>query len=241
MTAKELQKKQDEMFETIRQHAQKTGLIKKKPIIEPIYDGITDIQGYLASNPKIMWILKEPYDDFTITGRSKGGNWSFTEHFQNDDVWKDEDMWKLMIQINYAIHNDLKWKELDYIEKNPEMAEELRRTAYINVGKMPAEPTSPNNHMQDCYIIWKDILFEQIKLYKPDVIIFGYTFYLFKEDLGITDKPVSTVAGQWFSNFYRKDDMILIDAYHPSRKGGEDGSHDYVTSIINAYKKAIEK
>ena len=35
--------------------------------------------------------------------------------------------------------------------------------------------------------------------------------------------------------------MILIDAFHPSRKGGEDSGHDYVTSIINAYKKASKK
>ncbi len=241
MTVKELQKKQDEMFEIIRQHAQNAGLIKQKPIIEPIYDGVTDIEGYLASNPKIMWILKEPYDDFTQSGKYRGGDWYFTEHFKKKDVWKDETMWKVMIQINYAIRNGLKWKELDYIENNPNMADELRKIAYINVGKMPAGTTSPNNHIQECYKIWKDILFEQIKLYKPNVIIFGYTFELFAEDLGIIDKPVLTVSGQWFSNLYQKDNMILIDAFHPSRKGGEDGSHDYVTSIINAYKKAIEK
>ena len=34
--------------------------------------------------------------------------------------------------------------------------------------------------------------------------------------------------------------MILIDAYHPSRKGGEDSGYDYVTSIVKAYRKAIE-
>ncbi len=241
MNAKELQRKQNEMFEKIKHNAQNAGLIKQKPITEPIYDGVTDVEGYLASNPKIMWILKEPYDDFTITGRPKGGNWSFTDHFQNDDVWKDEDMWKLMIQINYAIHNNLKWKELDYIEQNPDMVEELKKTAYINVSKMPAGTSSPYNHMQNCYVIWKDILLEQINLYEPDVIIFGYTFDLFAEDLDIKDKPVLTVSGQWFSNLYKKDNMILIDAFHPSRKGGEDGSYDYVTSIINAYKKAIEK
>ena len=162
MTVKELQKKQDEMFEIIRQHAQNAGLIKQKPIIEPIYDGVTDIEGYLASNPKIMWILKEPYDDFTQSGKYRGGDWYFTEHFKKKDVWKDETMWKVMIQINYAIRNGLKWKELDYIENNPNMADELRKIAYINVGKMPAGTTSPNNHIQECYNIWKDILFEQI-------------------------------------------------------------------------------
>lgn len=33
--------------------------------------------------------------------------------------------------------------------------------------------------------------------------------------------------------------MILIDAYHPSRKGGEDGGYDYVTSIVKAVRKLL--
>ena len=130
----------------------------------PIYDGVADIKAYISSNPKIMWILKEPYDDFTSTGKARGGDWYFTEHFKNTNVWKDQDMWKLMIQINYAIRNNLKWKELDYIENNSEMAEELKKTAYINISKMPANTISPNDHIRTCYTIWKKILFEQIDI-----------------------------------------------------------------------------
>ena len=238
MTVKELQKKQNEMFEIIRQHAQNAGLIKQKPIIEPIYDGVTDIEGYLASNPKIMWILKEPYDDFTQSGKYRGGDWYFTEHFKKKDVWKDETMWKVMIQINYAIRNGLKWKELDYIENDPEMIEELKKIAYINISKMPGESESTDHKLFESYKIWKDIIKEQIDLYKPELIIFGKTFQFFKDDFfHITEKPIKTVSGKWYSELYKKDGMILIDAFHPSRKGGEDTSSEYVNSIINAYKK----
>ena len=241
MNEKELTKRQTEMHDKIFNHAKENNLIKQKPLLMPIYDGVADIKAYISSNPKIMWILKEPYDDFTSTGKARGGDWYFTEHFKNTNVWKDQDMWKLMIQINYAIRNNLKWKELDYIENNSEMAEELKKTAYINISKMPANTISPNDRIRTCYTIWKKILFEQIDIYKPDVIIFGYTFQFFKEDFKITDKAIPTISGQWNADVYKKDNMILIDAFHPSRKGGEDSGHDYVTCIINAYKKASKK
>ncbi|WP_027727998.1 hypothetical protein [Treponema sp. C6A8] len=241
MTKENLDNKQNKMHDKIYKHALNNGLIKQKPFIEPIYDGVADISSYLLSEPKIMWILKEPYDDFTISGKPKGGSWYLTEHLKNPMIWKDLNMWKVMIQINYAIHNNLKWCELDYIEKNKEMAEELKKIAYINVSKMPADTASPNVHMWECYEIWKNILFEQIILYNPDIIIFGYTFQFFKDDLKITDKPISTTSGQWSTDIYRKENMILIDAYHPSRKGGENSSYNYVTSVIKGYKKILCK
>ena len=231
---------QNRMHKEILKHAQENNLIKQKPSLMPIYDGVADINAYITSTPKIMWLLKEPWHLFTVSGKAKGGDWSFTEHFKNPDVWKDEDMWKLMIQINYAIRNNLKWKELDYIEDNPEMVEELKKIAYINISKMPADTVSQNNHMWNCYNIWKKILFEQIDIYNPDVIIFGNAFQFFRGDFKIEDKPVPTVSGQWNSNVYKINKMILIDAYHPSRKGGEDSGYDYVTSIVKAYRKAIE-
>ena len=194
MTIENLQKKQEEMHEKIVQHAAEHGLIKQKPFLKPICDGVADIKGYLSSNPKIMWFLKEPHDDFTANGDPKGGEWSFTEYFKNIKLQPRQVMLKLIIQINYAIHNNLDWK---------------------------------------------DILLEQIRLYAPDIIIFGYTFKFLKEDFQITEKPISTVSGQWNTDAYKKDNMILIDAYHPSRKGGEDGSYDYVTSIVKAVRKLL--
>ena len=39
----------------------------------PIYDGVVDAAGYLAARPKVLWILKEPYDDFDENGNPWGG------------------------------------------------------------------------------------------------------------------------------------------------------------------------
>ena len=230
------------MHRKIKKHAKEEHLIKQRPKLEPIYDGVADIHAYLNSSPRIMWILKEPWHLFTESGKPKGGGWKFTNHFiQYPDVWQDEKMWKLIIQSDYAIRKHLKWKELEYIERNQEMAEELNKIAYINVGKMPGYQESSPSHMQECYKKWKSIIEEQIELYNPEVIIFGNTFYFFYEYFRINEKPISTVSGKWNTNIYMRDNRILIDAYHPSRKGSEDSSKDYVTSIVKAYEKMIKK
>ena len=144
-----------------------------------------------------MWILKEPWHLYTASGNPKGGDWYFTKHFNTPEVWKDQEMWKVMIQINYGIRNNLKWSELDFIDNKPEMSEELKKIAYINVGKMPAQPVSPDGHMLDCYNTWAEIIHKQIELYSPNVIIFGKTFEYFYEYFKINEKPISTVSGKW--------------------------------------------
>ena len=83
-------------------------------------------------------------------------------------------------------------------------------------------------------------MFEQIDLYKPDIIIFGNTFAYFREDLKITEEPISQATyGQWTSKAFKKEGILLIEANHPARKGGEDGGYNYVSSIIDVVQKVL--
>lgn len=242
MTKEELEKKQKDMQDKILQHAEDKGLVNTK--IGPICDGIADIEKYLSSSPKIMWILKEPYDEVTESGEPTGGGWCLTDVLNNEDAWKSLSMWQLMIQIDFGIRNNKNWIDMDYIEDDPKMAEELKKMAYINLSKMPGGKTSNDGNLWGCYALWKDILFEQIELYKPDVIIFGKTFQFFKNDLKIVEEPMYSISGTLSVDAYKKDGIILIDAYHPSGpgKGGErTWDNKYVNNIINAYREVSKK
>ena len=242
MTKEELEKKQKDMHDKILQHAKDKGLVKEE--LYPIYDGVADIGEYLSSSPKIMWILKEPYDEVTESGEPTGGNWYLPDVLK-EDKWKNRSMWQLMIQINFGIRNNKNWIDMDYIENDPKMAEELKKMAYINLSKMPGNTTSNDGNLWRCYALWKDILFEQIELYKPNVIVFGKTFQFFKNDLKIVEKPMYSIPDALRGvDAYKKGGMILIDAYHPSGpgKGGErTWDNKYVNNIINAYRKVLEK
>lgn len=234
-----LKEGQAAMHEKIKQHAQELGLTKEKPQkpeLKPMRDCVADIQGYLSTSPKIMWLLKEPYDKFTPSGKPTGGGWAFTDWFQDENFWETVDpenkaIYRNISTSSYNIHNNTSKKSCELEE--PEIQNTMKRIAFINMSKMPAGKTSPHNHLELCYPKWKDIVFEQIELYKPDIIIFGKTFGYFQESLQISNKRMPTKEKPIV---YKKDNMILIDAFHPARKGD-----DYVKGVVNAVRKAISK
>lgn len=60
MTAIALLATQTALHAQIQTRSIELGYDPKK--VEPIYDGVVDAADYLAAKPKVMWILKEPYD-----------------------------------------------------------------------------------------------------------------------------------------------------------------------------------
>ena len=81
------------------------------------------------------------------------------------------------------------YKEMDYIRDDPHMAQVLKSIGIININKMPGNSRSNDKDIAEKYEFWKPLLNWQLKVYNPDIIIFGNTFQYFKNDLfsnGIT-------------------------------------------------------
>ena len=98
---------------------------------------------------------------------------------------------------------------------------------------MPAHKTSSDTLLEESYQQWQKILFAQIELYKPEVIIFGNTFKFFKEDLiGKDDLQPQFDNVGINSQLYIKDGIKMIDAYHPAAIGVS----SYVDSIISFFQ-----
>ncbi len=234
MDAKELEKVQNEITESIYARAKELGFNEKT--MQPITDGVCNFEGYLNSNPKVMWILKEPNDQCS-DGKLAGGGWSIVEEsFRNDfeGVGKIPS-WQQIIYVMYGYQNGLKYNDMDYIRNKKDMAKVMQNIAYLNVSKMPGYHTSSKAGIKQCYNQWKTILDRQIETYNPDVIIFGYTFEHFKNDfekLGL--EKIYNFSG-WI-DVYRRGNRYLFDAYHPARKGQE-----YVDTLIEALKKYFPK
>lgn len=235
MTAIELERKQAELHEKIKEHAKNLGVFKEGEF-EPIYDGVVDCEGYLNSSPKIMWVLKEPYDELGEDGLPFGGGWKL--HHDIKDVCQiTSASTKVVLQTSYAIRHNLEWKNIPYIQNEPQgMLEVLQQIAFLNVSKMPALTKTDMNKLWKKNEIWNDILAEQISVYQPDVIICGKTID-FLEFLDIGEAKHAEKSGRWSATGFMKNNCIIIDAYHPGRKGGEDHSRDFVNSILNTYNK----
>lgn len=189
MEASELETAQAALQDKVFRRAEELGYDTGK--IEPIYDGVADAAAYLDAKPRLMWILKEPYDDWDDDGTPCGGGWTFFR-----DVAKGKTLAQVangnpaLRNVAYASRAILggigSYSELPWISDAPtEYERTLRSIAFANVGKMPAGRMTSDERLFACYEQWKDILFEQIEFYDPDILVFGNTLQCFAPDMGI--------------------------------------------------------
>jgi hypothetical protein len=198
------------------------------PGSEPITDGVVDIDLYLSSSPKILWILKEPVDE-VINGVPSGGGWSLTKHILAEGKFGNKPPFAPMAYVAYAVFHDFpKWSGIKYVTEDLEVRESVKRIAYINVSKMPAHTTSGGTDLTDCYRRNRHILLKQIE----DIIIGGNTLRLFFADLGINAAQFTT---QGSADFCIKENRLYIDAYHPSQWSTVDNDV-YVDDIVTIIK-----
>ena len=202
---------------------------------EPIVDGIVDIDKYLETEPKILWILKEPYDDVE-DGLASGGGWHFSNDFlANDDFYKgmgrSRATWHPVIYVSFGILNSFRdYNDMDYIRDDQTMVDVIKQIAVINVKKLPGfTRTYGSVTINSAYLEHKELLHKQIELYNPDIIIGGSTMYLFYEKLRINPEDIIKSGS---IDYAIKGNKIYIAAYHP---GQTQVTRDvYVNDIIKA-------
>jgi len=185
----------------------------------PIADGLINAEAYSLSKVKIMWILKEAYaqpekDDF--------GGWSLGQAFERVNSWEKSDKsnrLKNMIYVSYGIINDFqKWNDLDYIKEKPEMYDVINQVAYINLKKIPGGKQSNDDEIRKHFLMHKDIVYDQIEAFQPEIIIGGNTMKFLFEDMGISKNQLSSLQNS-YPFFYSSTNRVLIDAYHPTNMG----------------------
>ena len=198
--------------------------------LEPLPDGVADIEGYCKSSPRIMWILKQPYDDMK-DGKPFGGGWEVYGAFKNDDAFKNI-TWQPIIYSLFGIRN--------HIHDDKSMVDLLKDIAYINVDKMPGYRTTSDAELAEAYEQWKDIVEEQIRLYDPQVICFANTMWLFKKDWGIdehTKHESIPLGNDKYMFVYRKDGRLCLDTYHPAQRVVP--RENYVDAIIKVVNESF--
>ena len=83
LSPEEILKRQEKIKSKIFERAKKLELSNDG--LEPLIDGVSNIEGYCKSSPRIMWILKQPYDDMK-DGKPFGGGWEVYGAFENSDA-----------------------------------------------------------------------------------------------------------------------------------------------------------
>jgi hypothetical protein len=245
MTSSTLLTAQAALHAHIQSHAIDLGYDPAK--VEPIYDGVVDAEAYLATKPRIMWILKEPYDDLDAEGMPAGGGWTMFKDFgEGDTLAKAVNRNAALRNVTYASHAILNgissYAKLPWITDAPMAYEKtIRSIAYANISKMPGRTTTSDARLWELYSDWKEILFRQIDLYAPDVIIVCGTATLecMRQDLGLDlSKPKRTVRrGNSVVDIHEWRGRRIVWAPHPAARIPPE---DWVDSVVEAAKGALQ-
>ena len=233
MTPEEIQILQDKcniIEEQIKlEYVDESGKCKAVP------DGIVNVPTYGGSAYRILWILKEPYDEI-IDGVASGGGDPMSDFLFPDGfagrMGTSSRTWHPIIYVTYGILNNLiTWEEMKFIRNEPSMAEIVRNIAMINVKKLPAFKGTNNRDIKIAYQKYKKLLHNQIDVYKPNIIIGGSVLHLFYDELGLK-KVDEKIFGS--INYYEKGSQLFIAAYHPAQYVIK--REKYVNDIIELVK-----
>ena len=226
---------QEALRNKIDEKAKEKHLSSKK--LSPIYDGVADVKAYIHSSTKIMWILKEPYDCINEkTKEPEGGGWILMKDLMKHKKYPlKKSLPRTLQRVIYSTFGIITGEEYENMAYyyQPEMYEYLFQIADINLSKMPAGTRSED--MTEKYYIWKDLIFEQISLYNPDVIILGNTFQYMRADFLVSEKDQIFQEKGWV-DVYKKDHRLLVDAYHP---GIICSTKQYVNTLVSAIHHSI--
>jgi hypothetical protein len=188
-----------------------------------IFDGITDIDVYNKTEPKILWILKEPND-------KDGSSFDLRDLHKNVSQYKKwRKTYKLIVKLTYAILNNI--DEFEKIPNEYNIKQVLNNIAFINIKKSGGKSRANDKVVRDIYNRDKNIIIEQIKTLDPKIIInCSRVFGLFN------DLVTSEVIKRNDFECGKYNDGIIINAYHPNARYS---NKLYFNNIIGYIKNGI--
>jgi hypothetical protein len=180
----------------------------------PVVDGVLDIEKYLEAKYKILWLLREPHDEWVTvkeTGQRRNGGWNLAKGYSE---LKLEDINKKVRLVARRI------MEATYriLPETQKPLEAFKSVACINIKKIPGGRYSIQKEIKQAYNEHKDLLKEQIEAYNPDIVICGNTLPYLSMDNYFVKKNRKTFGINPKSRYcyYALENRLYINIYHPA-------------------------
>lgn len=202
-----------------------------------IGDGIINLDRYLAAKYKILWIMKEAYDE-------DGGGWCYSEVLSEHEKIKgwinggSKPTWHPIIYVSHSILNGFPlWCEMPYISDSESMCDVLLEIAVINAKKQTGTSQSDNNEILEFYEKDKDLIIRQIEAVNPDIVI-GVDPVLRKiyEDLKVPVENGVRRDGR-SCEYIKTPERLYITVYHPAQRMFT--REKYVDDIVMTAKEGV--
>ena len=210
-------------------------------------DGVLNLDVFNETNPRILWILKEPNwgEDYNDIEENK-------EHLNDDEIrnilenqltndyrikyYNDVTVynkWKMTFQnIFYITYGILERRynrhEIPNIDDKAKIngTYRLSEIAFINLKKIPGGSNANPNKIESSYFKHKEFIHKQIKIIDPNIIINASRVHSLFNDLS----EGKSINMNYSFPFVVTESRLIIDTFHPLQK--EISAEDYVDSIL---------
>ena len=197
-----------------------------------IPDGLVDEESYLASSPKVLYLLKET---------NGGSDWSLKEYLISggrSQTWTNVARWQYGLQ---NLNKDINWKELNNVSTEWRKVN-LKSVCVVNIKKQSGSYECSYNKLISAATRDKDYLKRQIDIYNPDIIICCGTSNIYFDYIYKISSPQwkMTKHGIWYVQEYNR---IVVSYLHPAARVNDAllyyGLIDAVKEICNIHKEQL--
>ncbi len=211
---------------------------KVNPNVGCFHDGPAFPKLYFKSDKRIMWVLKNSYDDCDENGNPVSDGMDVRDWFcdQALETASHKQIFIKMALISYCIQNGLAYSE-DLLCNKSLLMHSLKSIALVDLSKLPGGTSITDKDLKKEFSYFKKVFEKQIALYEPDVIIFGNTLHICHDAFpGLNYKKPQTVyesnGNCLLRSFIDKScKRLYLEAYHPSYPMSYE---DYVGTIVKA-------
>jgi hypothetical protein len=132
-----------------------------------IKDGVVEPSKYGASPKKVLYLLKEANDKKAV----EEGGWDLKEFLREPNrpqTWDNIALWQYGLE---NLNKDYNWQELEAKCSLEFRKEQISKIAVVNVKKQAGTHTAKGKQLWEHASTDRELLKEQIDMYKPDLII----------------------------------------------------------------------
>ena len=177
-----------------------------------VADGLAGETAYLASDPKVVFVMKEVNDP-------GGGGWDQREFMRKGgrpQTWNNITRWVIGIR---ELEKDVAWKDVEEITEQQRI-EALKSICAMNLKKSPGGSPTDNASLATIANEDKEYLNQQFSLYNADLVICcgAATSEIFHSVMELDSRPDwrTTQRGVWFHEY--KPKKYIVEYSHPQAR-----------------------
>lgn len=171
-----------------------------------VKDGIINEELFEQTNPKILFITKEPNDP-------KQNSWDFR------DWWKEDVKYafsKRIAELSFGIINDFPQYDTVRKRRGPGSAKQtIQHIAFMNIKKNGGGGKSKFDRIMEHLKMSYEFILRQIEIINPEIIILGLSWKEVRNELFPETEWISSGYDILIGNY---NNAKVIDFYHPSAR-----------------------